>query len=224
MSELNGFGPKTAGPLRRSCSLPQRSRPDTSPKGRSDIRVFESAFFLSSETAAGSAFDYRVFWYILTVSMEKTSPSPLERIRCILPLALNILFYGSICWVIAVSELPPIQKFVFFMRKQFLAANESFFRIQDPGLPYAAFEFYLPRKGNASFLTDTPYAHERSVAEKLQAAQGRLAPLLINPAPSERIALVFCSNDAIAAARMQATGYRPLKALGNGKWIAEHHS
>ena len=95
------------------------------------------------------------------------------------------------------------------------------FRIQDPGLPFAIFEPYLPHKGSVSFLTDDP---EHTATEQLQAARSRLAPLLLNPDPVESIALVFCSQNAIAAARMQATGYRAIKVLGDGKLIAEKRS
>lgn len=110
------------------------------------------------------------------------------------------------------------------MRKQFLAGNESFFKGQNPGLPFAIFEPHLPRNGTISFLTDTPYHPEHGSAEKIQAAQGRLAPLMLNPQPEEKTALVFCSQSEIAAARMHATGYRPLKILGDGKLIAVKRS
>ncbi len=153
--------------------------------------------------------------------MEKITSIPLKRLWSALPWAINLLFYGSVCWIIAISELPPIPGPVFLMRKQFLAGNETLFRIQDPGLPFAIFEPYLPRRGSVSFLTDDP---EHTATEQLQAARGQLAPLLLNPDPVEKIALVFCSQTAIAAARMQATDYRAIKIFGDGKLIAEKRS
>lgn len=153
--------------------------------------------------------------------MENMPSIPSKRPRFALSWIISLLFYGSVCWIIAISELPPVSRHVFFMRNQFLAGNETFFKIQDPGVPFAIFEPYLPHRGSVSFLTDNL---ERTTAEALQSAQGFLAPLLLNPDPGESTALVFCSQNAIAAARMQATGYRPIKVFGNGKLIAEKRS
>ena len=156
--------------------------------------------------------------------MEKTASVPLKRPRSVLPWVMNLMFYGSICWIITISELPPVKEPVFLMQKQFLAGNETIFRFQDPGLPFAIFEQYLPRKGSVSFLTDAPYDPRQAATEQLQTAQSRLAPLLLNPAPGENTALVFCSSNAIAAARMQAAGYQAVRVLGNGILIAEKRS
>lgn len=156
--------------------------------------------------------------------MKNMAPLPLEKLRSALPWAMNLLFYGSVCWIIAISELPPIQGAVFLMRKQFLAGNETPFRFQDPGFPFAIFKPYRPPNGRVSFLMDAPYAPDHKNAEQLQAAQARLAPLLLNPDPVETTAFVFCSQNAIAAARMQMTGYRATKTLGDGKMIAEKRS
>jgi len=153
--------------------------------------------------------------------MEKMIPIPPKRLRFALPWAMNLLFYGSVCWIIAISELPPIPGPVFLMRKQFLAGNETFFSIQDPGVPFAIFKPYLPREGSVSFLTDAPYDPEQTTTEPLQSAQGRLAPLLLNPDPVESTAIVFCSQDTIAVNRMQTTGYRATRVLEEGKLIAE---
>lgn len=153
--------------------------------------------------------------------MEKTPFRNLKRLRSGLPWAVNILFYGSVCWIIAISELPSVTEPVFLMRKQFLAGNEALFRIQDPGLPFLIFEPYRFKEGSVSFLMDLPYDPEHRSIEKLQAAQGRLAPLLLNPDPAEHTAFVFCSNNTLAFARMQATGYQATKILGDGKMIAE---
>lgn len=123
-----------------------------------------------------------------------------------------------------ISELPPIQKPVFLMQKQFLAGNEQFFRIQDPGLPFAIFEHHLPRKGSVSFLTDTPHGSEHATGEQLLRAQGQLAPVLVNPDPVENIAFVFCSQNTAANVRMASTGYVPTRILGSGKIVAEKKS
>jgi hypothetical protein len=156
--------------------------------------------------------------------MEKTKSDLLKRFRSAWPWALNLLFYGSICWIILISELPPVTGAVFLMRKQFLAGNETLFRAQNPGLRFTIFAPYFSGEKTISFLTDTPYEPEHAGTEALQAAQGQWAPLLLNPEPVEKTALVFCSQNAIAAARMQATGYQSTKVLGNGKMIAEKRS
>ena len=154
--------------------------------------------------------------------MKKIISIHLKRFRLTLPWTMNLLFYGSICWIIAISELPPITGPIFLMRKQFRTGNETFFKIQDPGLRYAIFEPYLPHNGSVSFLTDAPYDHEHAATtEQLMAAQSRLVPLLLNPDPVESTAFVFCSQNAIAAFRMQATGYRTTKVLGDGIMIGE---
>ena len=123
--------------------------------------------------------------------------------------------------ILLASKLPAATAPVLFYKKQLLAGHESFFRPQDPGLRYAAFETYRFKGGTASFLTDSPYDPYQRSAEQLQAAEGRLAPLLLNPDPVEHTALIFCSSSKIAMARMQATGYRPVAVLEDGKIIAE---
>ena len=153
--------------------------------------------------------------------MEKSASVPLKRLRSALPWTMNLMFYGSICWIIAMSELPAVKEPVFLIRKQFLEGNETLFSLQSPGLPFAIFEPYLPRKGTVSFLADAPYDPENTATEQLQAAQGRLAPLLLNHDPVESTALVFCSQNEIAAARIQAAGYQVTRVLENGKMIAE---
>jgi hypothetical protein len=150
----------------------------------------------------------------ITSAFPKPSRFPLFRI-------LSFLFYVSIFGSLLVSRLPSVPGPVVFFKKQFLAGRESFFRFQDPGAPYAPFETYLPRSGIVSFLTDTPFDRESKAIEQLQAAQGRLAPLLLDPYPVENTALIFCSRTETALARMQAAGYRPMAVLGDGKMIAE---
>jgi len=111
------------------------------------------------------------------------------------------------------------------MQKQFLASNEKLFRTQDPGFPFIIFKPYLPHKGSISFFTDTPYAPAgHASSEQISAAQGQLAPLLLNPAPVESTALVFCSQNAIATAQLQTTGYQATRVLGNGQFIAKRRS
>lgn len=150
--------------------------------------------------------------------MKKNAPNISNRFLSALPWTLNLLFYGSVGWIIAISSLPTIPEAVFYMQKQFLAGNESFFTIQNPGLSFAIFEPHLPRRGSVSFLTDV---QEQTLSEQFSAAQSQLAPLILNRAPVEDTAIVFCTQDAIALSRLQGSGYQATIPLGNGKWIAK---
>ncbi len=134
---------------------------------------------------------------------------------------ISVLFFIALFGIVLTSKLPTATGPVLFLKKEFLAGRESLFRFQDTGLPYAPFEAYVPKKGIISFLTDKPYDPFKMAAEQLQAAQGRLIPLLLNSAPVEPTAILFCSRDEIAVARIQETGYKPVAALGNGKMMAE---
>ena len=153
----------------------------------------------------------------------QASPLPSTWIR-FLPWIGNLCFYGIIGLIVATSELPPINKRIFFLRDQFLAGNNAIFRAQDPGITFSPFTPFLPPQKEISFITDTPYAPRDQATEKLQIAQGWLTPRILNPDPVEKTALIFCSNRAIAEARMKATGYRIVKTLGNGKGIAEKYT
>lgn len=155
----------------------------------------------------------------------QTQASPLTSawIR-FLPWAGNLCFYGIIALIVITSELPGVSQHVFFLRDQFLAGNSAFFRGQDPGIIFSPYTPFLPPQKEISFITDTPYAPRDQATEKLQIAQGWIAPRILNPDPVEPSALIFCSNGAIAEARMKATGYRIVKTLGNGKGLAEKYT
>ena len=134
---------------------------------------------------------------------------------------IHFFFYAILLGILLVSKLPSSTGPVLILKKNFLAGAESSFRFQDPDLPYTMFKASLARSGTATFLTDRPYDPKDPAVERLQAAQGSLAPLLLNPLPVESQALVFCSKSATAQARMQETGYRPIVILADGKMIAE---
>ena len=153
--------------------------------------------------------------------METTPSVPKNPALPTLAWVVHIVFYTALLGIIATSKLPTVPKSVFFIKKQFLAGNEILFRFQDPGLSFALFDPYASRKGSVSFLMDAPYDPEDKATEQLQAAQGRLAPLLLNVVPSEQTAFVFCSQNEIASARIKTLGYTATAILGDGKMIAE---
>ena len=152
----------------------------------------------------------------------QTQASPLSSpwIR-FLPWAGNLLFYGAIVLIVISSELPPLNSHVFFLRDQLLAGHKDVFLAQDPGIVFSAFVPFLSPKNEISFISDRSYAPRDQAIEKLQIAQGRLVPRILNPDPVEKTALIFCTNKSIAEARMKSAGYRNVIILGDGKGIAE---
>jgi len=123
--------------------------------------------------------------------------------------------------IVLTSELPPLKSHVFFLRDQLLAGHQDVFLVQDPGIVFSTFIPFLSPKSEISFISDRPYAPRDQAIEKLQIAQGRLAPRILNPDPVEKTALIFCTNQSLAEARMKSTGYRSVITLGDGKVIAE---
>lgn len=154
--------------------------------------------------------------------MEKTTVALRDRLRTIARSSIPLIFYIIIGMILVTSELPEVKTPAFITRHWLFSGQELPFKSQDPGRFFSIFEPYrTPQDPRVSFLTDEDYDPRDPGIEKLQAAQGRLAPTLLNPAPGERLAFVFCSNTAIAAKRLQVTGYRMTHSLGNGKGIAE---
>ena len=150
----------------------------------------------------------------------QASPLPSVWIR-FLPWAGNLFFYGIIVLIVVTSELPRVPPHIFFLRNQLLAGNAGIFRAQDPGIAFSPFTPLLPLEKEIGFITDRPYAPRDPSIEKLQIAQGWVAPRILNPAPGEKTAIVFCSNSALAEMRLRVTRYRIVKDLGDGKGIAE---
>jgi len=129
------------------------------------------------------------------------------------------LFYGIILAIIGFSDLPAVDPGNLSLRDHLFAGNESL--VPDPGSEFSVFKPHLPVGGAVSFLMDIPYFPYAPAAEQLYTAQSYLVPLVINIAPTEQKALVYCSNDPLAAGWMQKTGYRPVLKLADGKGIAE---
>ncbi len=88
------------------------------------------------------------------------------------------------------------------------------------GAEFSMFKGSLPPKGPVTFLGDVPFNPYSPDIDQLYKAQSFFTPLLLNPAPVERVAIVYCSQASHADLRMQETGYRLIKALHNGKGMA----
>lgn len=106
-----------------------------------------------------------------------------------------------------------------------LSAFQRFCAADHNNLPshnqeYDVFKPYLPSHGSVSFIMDYPFHPYSKTVGQLYTAQSRLAPLVLNPSPDEKNAIIFCTDAKTADIRMLQTGYRLTQALANGKGVA----
>lgn len=90
-----------------------------------------------------------------------------------------------------------------------------------PGSELAPFKPHLPRQGAVSFFTDQPFGENLEEEKLLYDAQGFLAPIVLNSQPGEALAVLYCTSEAAADARLAATGYHWLQKISEGKGIAQ---
>ena len=90
-----------------------------------------------------------------------------------------------------------------------------------PGSELEPFKNSLPNSGSVSFLTDQAFGVNQDEEKFLYDAQSYLAPLVLNTEPGEALAVVYCSTQASADSRLQATGYSWLHMISDGKGIAQ---
>lgn len=88
------------------------------------------------------------------------------------------------------------------------------------GNEFSGFKKYFPEKTPVTFLMDFPFNPYAPTIAQYYTAQSYFVPMILNPEPEEKIALVYCSNRVIADLRMQQTGYRLAAVEGEGKGIA----
>lgn len=138
--------------------------------------------------------------------------------------AWNLIFYGTLFLLIALAKLPPIPSQAFILKKIFMIGQENVFQLLDPGASFAVFESYTAHFQTITFLTDRPYNPYDMMVERLQASQRFFAPRILTPFPTEKIAILDCSTDAIAKTRAKETGYQITHSLGSGKAVAEKQS
>lgn len=135
------------------------------------------------------------------------------------PRGVTLLFYGFVFLVIAGSKLPTHPDEAFTLRQRFGENQRQYF--PDPGEIFSIFAPYVPQKGSLSFITDSAYEpYDLEIAQHFS-AQNYFTPLILNPFPQEKYALVYCSGDSVAAARLRETGYRMRAVLAPGKGLAE---
>ncbi len=89
-----------------------------------------------------------------------------------------------------------------------------------PGAEFSRFKGMLPPKGPVTFLIDVPFTPYATGIEKLYAAQSYFTPLILNPQPVERAAIVDCASPLMADLRMQQTGYQMIARIAEGKGMA----
>jgi len=89
----------------------------------------------------------------------------------------------------------------------------------DPGNKFSAFKKYFISNTPVTFLMDTPFTPYAPGIEHYYTAQSYFVPMILNPEPDEKIALIYCSNHTIADLRLQQTGYRLAAVEGDGKGI-----
>jgi len=132
-------------------------------------------------------------------------------------LIVGTVFCIGICFILSKAKTDPIRTRKVEILNRLLNGNDADFRV--PGSQFQAFKESLPKKGTFSFLMDRAFDPYDTMIESLYAAQAYLAPLLINPKPDEKIAIVYCSNQTIAEERMKQEGYQPI-SMNNGKGLA----
>ncbi len=93
------------------------------------------------------------------------------------------------------------------------------------GIPKLGSEFdlfrpYLSAEETYSFIMDFPFNGYGNITKQIYTAQSALAPVLLNPKPVEKNALVYCTNSAVALQRLAETGYTLVRPLADGKGLA----
>lgn len=89
------------------------------------------------------------------------------------------------------------------------------------GSEFKPFKKLLPKDEKAfSFIMDYPFSPYGAKIEDLYTAQSYFVPQLINPVPTEKISIIYCSNKNIADKRMKETNYKLAFPIKNGKGLA----
>ncbi len=131
-------------------------------------------------------------------------------------LGISVLLF--VFFRILTAEVPRIPPPDQPLLRDILEGNEK--NIPKFGSEFELFKPYIDANETYSFIMDVPFNNYGKIAEHIYAAQSVLAPVLLNPHPVEKAALVDCSNSAIAMHRLEQTGYTLVRALENGKGLA----
>lgn len=144
-----------------------------------------------------------------------TSPlSPIKRLEWL----IGIAFLGFSCFKILTTPIPALQS-------PDPAILSGILKGSNKGVPVLGEEFdpfrpYVSPGETYSFIMDLPFNGYGNITKQIYTAQSRLAPVLLNPAPGEKNALVYCSNTAVAMQRLEESGYTLVRPLADGKGLA----
>lgn len=131
---------------------------------------------------------------------------------------LSLLFYGAAAIIVLkvpVPSLPPLpQK----LAHDYLSGEEKAFI--PVGAEFRNYSNMLPPEGPLTFIMNVPFSPYAVGIAKLYEAQAYLTPMILNPQPEEKIAIIYCDNHFIADLRMQETGYRLVAVAADGKGMA----
>ncbi|MBI3306203.1 MAG: hypothetical protein HYZ84_00145 [Candidatus Omnitrophica bacterium] len=89
-----------------------------------------------------------------------------------------------------------------------------------PGSELEPFKKVLPAAEIVSFLTDHPFGKNLDEEKIFNDARLYLAPIILNPEPMERVAIVYCSSQEIADQRLAENGYQWAAVMTPGKGVA----
>ena len=128
------------------------------------------------------------------------------------------VFFGIVLKILLTAPAPALPPLPAGLLQAYLQGNERPF--VRPGAEYAHFKGLLPPQGPVTFLMDVPFTSYARGIEKLYAAQIYFTPLILNPEPGERAAIIDCTGPLMAEVRLQQTGYRMIAKVADGKGMA----
>lgn len=132
---------------------------------------------------------------------------------------LPAVFYGALLLVLFFAPIPETKIKNFKLLENLLNGTDNGF--VPLGKEFTDFDGLLPQTGRISFIMDYRFSNYGRTVEQIYTAQSYFAPLVINTSAEEKLAVVYCSSDAVAEKRLAQEGYRWVRQLGSGKGLAE---
>ncbi len=133
-------------------------------------------------------------------------------------LVLACVFYALLCLLILRSKTPEVRPVPQALIQGLLSGSHRGYI--EFGNEFSGFKKYFSEKIPATFLMDFPFNPYAPTIAQYYTAQSYFVPMILNPEPEEKVAIVYCTNHSIADQRMQQTGYRLAAVEGDGKGIA----
>ena len=142
----------------------------------------------------------------------------LESIKGKIKYLPSILFHIFVVFVIIRAYAPFRLQVQPVLLKGLLSGSNRGYIL--PGIEMAPFKQVLPPNGTVTYLSDHPYAAVPEEEKEFRDNRLYLAPILVNPEPGEKNAIVNCSSQEIADQRLLETGYQWMASFAPGKGIA----